>query len=393
MLRIPVEADPALAAPAWIEVDLGAVAHNVRVFRRRLPSSCRLVAVVKANAYGHGLLPVARTVLQHGAVELAVAGVAEGAALRAGGVRAPILIAGPVTPAEAGAVVRHALVPSLGGIEVAAALAQASRRQLPVHVEVDTGMSRHGVPPAELGALVRAVQHRGRLAIAGVFTHFAATGPGDAANLSRQLQRFTAAVDAVPELRGVPRHACNTLGATVLPAAHLDAVRVGGGLYGFDPFAHPAGGAGAEPLRPVLRLLARLAALRDVPAGTAVGYGGAFRCRRSTRLALLPLGYADGLVRELWHGAMVLLHGVRVPIVGAVSMNQTVLDVTDVPQATTGDVAVLLGEQGGQVVRAEERVGPGGAVYEVTALLRADLPRRYLPAGPPPREEWHGPRR
>ncbi|MFY9343746.1 MAG: alanine racemase, partial [Planctomycetota bacterium] len=175
MLRIPIESAPALAAPAWIDVDLDAIGHNVRAFRALLAPGCALLAVVKSNAYGHGMVRVARTALQHGASELVVANVHEGALLREAGIAAPILVAGPVAPAEAHFVVQHALVPSLGSIELAQALARASRRYLPVHVEVDTGMSRHGVPAADLATFVDGVLRRGRLSIAGVFTHFAAT--------------------------------------------------------------------------------------------------------------------------------------------------------------------------------------------------------------------------
>jgi len=223
MQRIPLETAPALSAPAWIDVDLDAIAHNARAFRGALAPTCRLIAVVKANAYGHGMVRVAKTALANGADELAVASVHEGAVLRGAGITQPILVAGPVAPTEAALVAQHGLVASLGGIELARALANATRRFLPVHVEVDTGMSRHGVVPRDLPALVEAVLQRGRLTIAGVFTHFAATGVDDAAALRAQLAAFTGAVDGVRALRGVRRHACNTLGAVLLPAAELSA--------------------------------------------------------------------------------------------------------------------------------------------------------------------------
>lgn len=380
MLRIPLEAAPALASPAWVDIDLDAIAHNVRAFRSLLPTTCRLVAVVKANAYGHGMVRVARTVLQHGASELAVASVYEGAQLRDAGITQPILIAGPTAPAEAGLVVQHGLWPTVACAEVAQALANATRRYLPVHVEVDTGMSRHGVCVRDLASFVDRIEQRGRLTIAGVYTHFAATGVDDAPAMLRQLAAFAAAADGVRSLRGVRRHACNTLATLLLPDAHLDAVRVGGGLYGFDPFAGTRR-RGPLALRPALSLKARLLGLRAVEAGTPVGYGGTYVCTQPSQLGLLPLGYADGLVRERWNGASVLVRGVRCPIVGVVSMNQSVVDVTAATGARVGDEVVLLGAQGDEVVRAEERVEPGGAVYEVTTLLRAGLLRRYLGGG------------
>ena len=379
MLRIPLETHPALAAPAWVDVDLTAVAHNVRACRSLLAPECRLVAVVKANAYGHGMVRIARTALRSGAHELAVANVHEGAQLRQAGFTAPIQIAGPLAPSEAGLAVQHGLLPSVAGVELANALAAATRRYLPVQIEVDTGMSRHGVAPDQLATLVRQIHDRGRLTIAGVYTHFAATGTTaeDLAAMQAQLATFTHVVDAVRALRGVRRHASNTLGALAMPAAHLDAVRIGGGIYGFDPF-RSAVTAGPVELRPALALKARIVGLRTVPSGTPVGYGGTFVTTRPSRLALLPLGYADGLLRELWNGAPVLVRGVRAPIVGVVSMNQTVVDVTAVAGAMLGDEVVLLGAQGSERLWPEDRIGPGGSAYEVTTLLRSALPRRFL---------------
>ena len=376
MLRLPVEAHASHAAAAWVEVDLGAIAHNVRVFRSMLPSACRLIAVVKADGYGHGMLRVARAALAAGADELAVANVAEGAVLRIAGVRAPILLAGPLAPADAGLVVQHGLVASLGGYEAAAALSRATHRFLPVQIEVDTGMRRHGVALRDLAAFVDAVLARGRLSIAGVYTHFAANGPADLPAMRAQLDAFCAVVDALPALRGVRRHACNTLAASLLPEARLDAVRIGGGLYGFDPLR--GGASGGLGVRPALALKARVVGLRAAAVGERVGYGGAFVCARPTQLALLPIGYGDGLARELWHGAEVLVRGRRARLVGAISMNQAVVDVTDLPPVVFGEEVVLLGEQGTDRVDAEARVPPGGSVYEVTALLSPRLPRQFV---------------
>lgn len=380
MLRLPVDAHATRSASAWVEVDLDAIAHNVRVLRSALHPACRLIAVVKADGYGHGMLRVARAALAAGADELAVANVAEGAALRVSGVRAPILIAGPIAPADAGLVVQHGLVASLGSLEPAAALARAARRYLPVQIEVDTGMRRHGVAAGGLAAFVDSLHSRGRLSVAGVYTHFAATSAGDLAAMRAQLEVFCAAVDAVPALRGARRHACNTLAALTLPEARLDAVRIGGGLYGFDPLRGAS--LGSAGLRPALALKTTVVGLRSAAAGECVGYGGTFVCGRPTRLALLPIGYGDGLARELWRGADVLVRGRRAPIVGAISMNQVVVDVTDLPPVVFGEEVVLLGAMGDERVAAEERVPPGGSVYEVTSLLSPRLVRRYVGGGP-----------
>lgn len=391
MLRIPVESRAKRAASAWVEVDLGAVAHNVSVWRSILPKSSRLLAVVKSNGYGHGMLRVARTALAAGAEELVVASVQEGAALRSSGITSPILIAGPICPDEASVVVQNGLVASIGSMELAAALGRATRRYLPVHIEVDSGMTRYGVAPDELGQFVEALEARGRLSIAGVYTHFAGLGAGDVAGMRQQLAIFTQAVESVPSLRGVRRHVCNTVGAMLLPDASLDGVRIGGGLYGFDPCRSQSVDAGAgsalaavgdQPLasgslRPALQLKARVVGLRKAKAGDCVGYGGTFTCQRPTRLALLPIGYGDGLSREIWRGAEVLVRGRRAPIVGAISMNQTVVDVTDLPEVVFGEDVVLIGEMGGERVTAEDRVPLHGCAYEVTSLLQARLLRIY----------------
>ncbi len=393
MLRIPIEAGIAAGAPAWIEIDLGAVAHNVREFLGIVPEGCRLLAVVKANAYGHGMQRVAQTALAAGAHGLAVASVHEGEELRAMGIEAPIVVVGPMAPEDAVAAVVHDLVPSLGNLEVARALTSHARRPLPVHIEVDSGMRRHGVPAAHLRDFVNELRHRGTLQPTGVFTHFAAIDREELPAMQRQLATFLGALAGVRDLVQPLRHAANTLASLVLPEAHLDAVRLGGGLYGFDALR----GQGPVRLRPVLSLRARIVGLREAQPGDAVGYGGTFVCSRPSRLALLPLGYADGLVRSHWQGAEVLVAERRAPIVGLVSMNQTIVDVTDVPQATLGEEVTLLGAQGAASVAAEDRVPKGGSTYEVTSLLRPTLPRRYLPA--PLRsslrsaEGAHGPRR
>jgi len=376
MRRIPIETRAGAGAPAWIEVDLGAIAHNVRAFRSVLRPGCQLIAVVKANAYGHGMVPVAQAALAAGARGLAVANVSEGERLRAAGVTAPVLVVGPVEPGEAKRLFELDLVPGLGSRDLARALAAVPGRVHPVHVEVDTGMRRHGVPAAELPALLRELRDRGRLAVQGVFTHFAGLQPGDLDGMRAQLAAFATALAAVRDLGTPVRHAANSLATLLLPDAQLDAVRIGGGLYGFDPLP----GKGPLRLRPALALKARLVGLRDAAAGDAVGYGSTFVCRRPSRLALLPLGYADGLVRATWQGAEVLVRGQQAPIVGLVSMNQTVVDVTDVPDAALGDEVVLLGAQGTRRVAAEDRVAAAGSVYEVTSLLPASLPRVFARA-------------
>lgn len=375
MLRIRPATAQGAAAPAWVEVDLAAIRHNVRELQSQLAGPCQLIAVVKANGYGHGMLPVARTALSAGADQLAVGSADEGAALRQAGITAPILITGPSLPEQAPAILAHRLTPSLGNLELARALHACAERPLDVHVEVDTGMRRHGAPAAGAAAFCRELQDLPRLRLQGVYTHFAALHERDLPALRLQLASFRTVVDDLRRLPLRPAlHVCNTLAALLLPPAHLDAVRIGGGLYGFDPLR----GRGPVQLRPALQLKCRIAGLRDARPGDPVGYGGTFVCRRPTRLALLPIGYAEGLQRAFWTGAEVLVRGRRARLVGLVSMSLSIADVTDVPGAALGDEVVLIGEQGQERIAAEERVPAGGSVYEVTSPLAPSLPRQYV---------------
>ncbi len=377
MLRIRHN-DALAAAPArlWAEIDLGAVRANVARLRGRLRRGCAFVAVVKADGYGHGAVAIAQAALTAGAAELAVADVREGAVLRAAGIAAPILVVGPSAPAEAVALVAHRLVPAVADLELAGALAQAAtaagaRAPVAIEIEVDTGMRRHGVPVADLLQFVRALRLHRTLRIAGVFTHFAGTEASAMVELRAQWQAFAAAVAALRATGvDVRAHACNTLGAMLLPEAHADAVRIGGGMYGFDP------GRADFVLQPALTLASRIVGLRAAARGDRIGYGGAHVCGADTRLGLLPCGYADGLSRAHWNGADVLVRGRRARVVGHVSMNQMVVDLGDIA-AALGDEVVLLGSQAGIRLRAEERAAHSCSPYEVTALLRPELVRSY----------------
>ncbi len=305
MLRIRHEsALTASASRLWAEIDLSAVRDNVALLRGRMAPSCRLVAVVKANAYGHGAVAVARCALAAGASELAVACAREGQELRDAGIAAPIAIVGPSLPEEAAAIVAGRLRPTVADLELAAALDRAAPRPIEVEVEVDTGMRRHGVHQDDALAFVRSLRVFRRLRVVGVYTHFAGVGEQDRDGLLAQWRSFAQTLAVLRE-HGleVAAHACNSLGHALLPEAHADAVRLGGAIYGF------AACPGGHGLRPALALKSRLAAMRGAAPGDRVGYGGTFVAERATTLGLLPCGYADGLARSHWNGAEVLVGG------------------------------------------------------------------------------------
>lgn len=362
-------------------VDLGAIAHNVRLLRAAAPGAA-LLAVVKANGYGHGAVPVARACLEAGAAWLGVATVDEGVALRRAGLADPVLVLGPAAHEERTAALAHDLTLAVGSIGMAVAVAAAAQTlgiTARVHVKVDTGLSRFGVPAERAAEEIVALAALPGLYLEGVFTHFATAEEADKAQTRAQLARFSAVVQALED-RGVSvplRHAANSAATLELPETHLDLVRAGIALYGY----HPAG-LGADPrgLRPALTLQTRLMRVEKVPAGTGVSYNHTFVTTRPSVLGLVPLGYGDGLPRVLSNrGACMLVHGRRYPIAGRICMDQAVLDLTDLPEAAVGDPVVVIGRQGEEWIGADE-VGDlaGTNSYETLCRLMPRVPREYV---------------
>ena len=369
--------------PAWIDIDLNAIAHNTRLLKRYVGEHVTVCAVVKGNGYGHGMLEVARTALASGASHLAVAYLNEALALRAAGIAAPILVMG-YTPPDADALGQaraHDLVLSLSEVDTAQACAhhaQTAGRALRVHLKIDTGMSRLGLLHEDAAALIVQMNHWPALRIEGLFTHFSCADAEDAAYTELQLARFEQVVNAVrpqlPHLRHV--HAANSAATLAFPRAHFNMVRTGIALYGLRPSSAPA--FAKVDLRSALAWKARLALVKSVPVGTPVSYGNTWVATRPSRIAVLPVGYADGFRRAPHHPGEVLLHGQRAPIVGRVCMDQCMLDVTDISQAQTGDEAVLIGQQADQSITVDDLAARLGTInYEVTTALLPRIPRRY----------------
>ncbi|MFB3818764.1 MAG: alanine racemase [Candidatus Methylomirabilales bacterium] len=366
------------------EIDLPALAANVET-AKRLAGTAAVMAVVKADAYGHGAVPVARTALGAGATWLGVAIPEEGAALRQAGITAPILVLGPLAPAEAALPLAHDLdqcVSDLGQIEALRAAARAAGRTAHVHLKVDTGMGRVGFQPGEVARAAAVLRAAAGVRVRGLMTHFAEAEAEDPAHTRAQLACFDAAWQAC-RAAGLPvglRHAANSAGLLLVPEARLDLVRPGILLYGY----HPRGAGGRGPaLQPVLRLRTAIRQLKDLPRGAAVSYGRTFVAPRDVRIALLPIGYADGWSRRLSNRGHVLVRGRRAPVVGRVCMDLTLVDVTDVPGAAVGDEVVLIGRQGGEAITADEVAALQGTIsYEVLCGLGPRVPRTYLPAAP-----------
>ncbi|MDJ0856464.1 MAG: alanine racemase [Desulfobacterales bacterium] len=376
----------------WAEIDLDAIAHNVRSLRRITRPQARLMAVVKADGYGHGAEAVARTALANGADMLAVARIDEGVQLRRAGLRAPILVMGPTFPAFAERIVDHDLIQGVTSLEDArglAARADRMNRVIPVHLKVDTGMGRLGLVP-DCGtpgsdprlppvAAVRALKALTGVRLEGIFTHFAAADEADKSFTELQLEIFRTFLDQLSRA-GIDaglRHAANSAGVIDLPESHLDAVRPGIALYGLYPSR--AVDCRRIDLRPALTLKSRILQVKDVPAGFPVSYGMTWEAPRTTRIATVATGYADGIQRRLSNRGQMLVRGVAVPIVGRVCMDLIMLDVGAVADAAAGDEVVIIGRQGDAEISADTVADLLETInYEIVFTNFARVPRRYL---------------
>jgi len=379
----------------WAEIDLNAYAHNIRELRRATQPQARLMAVVKANGYGHGAQEIARTALQNGAEFLGVARLHEAVELRKAGLEAPILILGYSPPDSAATLIDYNLIQSVYSPTTARALSeQAARRgkKINVHIKVDSGMGRLGLlleqpsagasinsPSAGAVGDVEAISRLGNLAVDGIFTHFATADSADKSYANRQLKRFTEFLDRLDRAGLTPplKHAANSAALIDLPDSHLDMVRPGiatYGLYPSDEVDH-----GKVKLKPVMALKTRIIHLKNVPAGFHVSYGITYRTQKPTTIATVPLGYADGYNRLLSsHGHMVV-HGRRVPVVGRVCMDLTMLDVGALKDVKLEDEVVAFGPPGNQAVTADDLASKINTInYEIVTSITGRVPRVYL---------------
>jgi alanine racemase len=403
--QLPIEARlraaglPALPRTAWLEIDLERLAGNVRAIVTALPAGTLVEAVVKANGYGHGAVPVAHAALAAGVRGLCVATLDEALELRDAGLRAPILVLFPVPPDGVVEAARAGIALAAGDAVVwprgLAAYARARRRargrlgDLAVHVGIETGLGRDGLAPDQVVAAVRALADVPGAHFNGAWSHLQA--PADAARTARQVDRFQAVLDALAAA-GLPAPHRHLLASGGLLTAEryvggerpvFDGLRVGLALYGIAPEGLLVGRAGTgihAALRPVLSLRARPVRVAELPAGEGVGYGPSFVTARASRIATLPVGYADGWTRSFGNCATAIVRGRRVPLVGTVAMDAVMADVTDVPgpPVTPDDEFVLLGEQGGDRITAAELAQERTTIsHEVVAAMSARLPRVY----------------
>ena len=377
--------DPSTAAArAWVEVDLGALQSNLRRVREAAPGA-GVVPMLKADAYGLGMAQVLRAVVEATAPEgpwaIGVAAVQEGEALRGFGWSGRVVVFAPVPPGEerrAAAAGLTLAVSDLDALDRWAAAAREAGRPLAFHLEVDTGMGRAGLPAARAAEWGPAVAARAgdQMAWEGCFTHFHSADEPDLAPTDAQVARFREVLAVLPsEPEGAPRrvvHSANSAAALRRGGYGMDLVRPGIFLYG------GRAGPGTEPA-PVAAVRARVARVADVPAGTTVGYGATYTSRRPERWATLAIGYGDGLRRALaTGGGEALLRGVRVPVVGRISMDVTVVDATAVPGVTPGGAATLMGRDGEEEITVDQVAARAGTIsYEILTGLGPRLPRMY----------------
>ncbi len=368
----------------WAEIDLDAIIHNVQAFKAHVGQRVEVMAVVKANAYGHGAVPVAKAALEAGAGRLAVHRVLEGIELRQAGIKAPILVMGYTPPEAAKQVVEWKLIPSMVSMEFARALsaiASSQGAEIPVHVKVDSGLSRFGLFPDDAVGFLEEVRRLAGIRLEGLYTHFATADSSDDTWVRRQLKVFsevrTTASEAgihIPVL-----HAANSAAAMRLPETHFNAVRIGIAMYGLNPSNE---WEPVFPIRPALVLKSRVDQVKTLPQGAGVSYGRTYITRKPTRVALVSIGYGDGYHRILSNQGGVLIHGRKAPLIGRVCMDQFVVDCNDIPEVQQDDEVVVIGSQGNERISAEEIAVLAGTInYEITTSLLPRVSRVYLRGG------------
>ncbi|HLO01521.1 MAG TPA: alanine racemase [Symbiobacteriaceae bacterium] len=367
--------NPGRIRPTWVEVDLDAIAANVQTLKACAPNSM-LMAVVKANAYGHGVVQVAKAAVQAGAEWLGVASVEEGMELRRAGITTPCLILGHVQPGQADNTLLYDLRPTVYQMEVVqecSKWARAYRRKMALHVKVDTGMGRVGLPPEQVVAFIKQVNSLPMLEVEGLFTHFAVADEPENPMTGAQISRYNQVLaDLEAEGIQIPiRHTCNSAGIMIHPSGHYDMVRAGIAMYGMPP--DPQVKWPVE-LKPALTWKTRISFLKEVEAGAPLSYGGTYRPTERERIAVLPVGYADGLSRNLSNRGVLLVNDHPCPIVGRVCMDQTLIRIPDGVEAQVGDDVIIIGP--GQPAHALAQM-LGTINYEIVCDIGPRVPRFY----------------
>ncbi len=368
------------------EIDLTAFRHNLQNLRKYLDPQTRIMAIVKADAYGHGAVSCARIAVESGAANYLGAGVIEeGIELRENGLNAPILILGSIFPDEAEDLVRHNLATILCTQPLAQALSKEAEKQdktVSVHIKVDTGMNRLGISPENLPTLLDQVRNLKNLKIEALSTHFSSADDEDLSVTQAQLEKFQTAL-TILQKEGVHTpivHCANTSALFKFPESHFNMVRPGLILYGVlpSPSLRPVIDQGENPFQPVMQWKSQIILLKPIAKNQPVSYSGSFTTQRNSLIATLPIGYADGLHRMLSNKMDVLIRGRRAPQVGNICMDMILIDVTDIPDVQAGDEVVIFGRQGDEMISVEELAVKGKTIpYEILCSVSKRVPRIY----------------
>lgn len=376
--------------PVWVEVSLKAITQNLRTVRRHIGPKPEILAVVKSNAYGLGAVPVTKALEKAGANRFGVTCSNEGIELREAGVRRPILVLTGFWPGEEKRFIEHRLTPTVTRVEDVKKLERAAtsarmKSRLRFHLKINTGMNRLGILPSELPAFAAALADSPHLDLEGTFTHFASAEDFSARQTDDQEQLFRECLDRMLSLGLSPGiiHMANSGAICARPSTWADMVRPGAVLYGYyQSFDPPNKGQEVRdrmPLEPSLSMRARIITLRDLPPGQSVGYSARFTTQRPSRIAVINAGYADGVMRQRTNRGCVIVRGRKVPLVGAISMDLTTVDVTDVPDVKLGDVVTLYGKDGTAEIRVSDVAHEIGTVTsDLLCALGRRVPRYYL---------------
>jgi alanine racemase len=371
--------------PVWAEVDLDRLAHNMREIRKAAQSR-EIIAVIKADGYGHGALDIAPTLLENGATRIAVAVLNEAVELRRGGIEEPIMVLGFTPPSLIDMLLRYDIEQTVYSYELArdiSLLAKKKNKVAKVHIALDTGMGRIGFLPNEESAEeVYKISKLPNIIIEGLFSHLSSADEEDKTYTKLQLDRYNGFYDLLLE-KGIKiniRHIANSAAIIDMPESHFEAVRPGIILYGYYPSEEVL--RQKITLKPVMSLKTNIVHIKKLPAGEYISYGRKFKTSRESIIATLPVGYADGYTRLLFDKAKVIINGSFVPVIGRICMDQCMVDVTDIPGAKLGDEVVLMGEQGDLEFTADHIAELIGTInYEITCMISKRVPRVYVKGG------------
>lgn len=370
--------------PTIIEIDLDALEHNLNYFMQKIPKDINLVAVVKANAYGHGVIPIVKHLQSLGVKFFAVAFLDEAVQLREAGILSSILVLGYTPKNGIEIAIKHNIaltVYTIEAVEQINSIGEKLKKKLKIHIKIDTGMGRLGLKPSDAHDFYQIAKKSPWIEIEGIYTHFATSDEKDKTLTNQQYQIFRETINEVSGLENIPmKHVSNTAAIIDLPKYSQTAVRLGIGLYGLLPSKEVS--TLYSELKPVMSLKTKVAFLKTIKEGQTVSYGATFKAEKQTIVATLPIGYADGLSRKLSNSGYVLVKGIKAPIIGRICMDQTMIDVSQIKDINIGDEVVIIGSQNNKCIRIDDHAEIIDTInYEIVTIIGERIPKIYKKGG------------